>query len=125
MKNPEFNAEKKLAKGLRYISKLSNSRKEKLISILKEVKSIQTSELTKKEKVIEIKRVMWTNQSTNSKLFIGGFIGAITGLFIFGTGGVGITALGGGVGLWGWFTTAAGGAFIASLIQNFENKNKK
>lgn len=67
---------------------------------------------------------MWSNQPTSSKLFIGAFLGAITGLFIFGTGGIGIAALGTGVGVWGWLATAAGGSAIASIIQNFENKAK-
>lgn len=124
MKKTEDNTEGKLAKGLKYISKLSNSKKEKLISLLNNVKSIQVSELTKKEKALEIKRVMWTDQSTNSKLFIGGFLGGVFGLFIFGTGGIGIAALGGGIGLWGWLATAAGGAFISSLIQNYKENDK-
>jgi len=33
-------------------------------------------------------------------------------------------ALGTGVGIWGWLATAAGGAFISSLIQNYEKKEK-
>lgn len=114
----------KLENGLNYISKLSSSKKEKLMAILKKVKKVQSSDLTTKQKAKEIKRIMWSDQSTNSKLFIGAFLGAITGLFIFGTGGIGIAALGTGVGVWGWLATAAGGSFIASLIQNYENKEK-
>ena len=113
-----------LLKAREFISKLSSSKKEKLIAILKKVKDIQSSNLTTKQKAKEIKRIMWSDQSTNSKLFIGAFLGAITGLFIFGTGGIGIAALGTGVGVWGWLATAAGGSFIASLIQNYENKEK-
>lgn len=111
-------------KGLRYIEKLSSSKKEKLMAILKKVKDVQSSNLTTKEKTKEIKRIMWSDQSTNNKLFIGAFLGAITGLFVFGTGGIGIAALGTGVGIWGWLATAAGGAFISSLIQNYEKKEK-
>tara|TARA_R110002167_G_scaffold134709_2_gene320797 strand:- start:4728 stop:5105 length:378 start_codon:yes stop_codon:yes gene_type:complete len=113
-----------LEKGLSYISKLSSSKKEKLMVILKKVKSVQSSDFTTKQKAKEIKRIMWSDQSTNSKLFIGAFLGAITGLFIFGTGGIGISALGTGVGIWGWLATAAGGSFIASLMQNYENTEK-
>lgn len=111
-------------KAREFISKLSSSKKEKLMAILKKVKEVQSSDLTTKQKAKEIKRIMWSDQSTNSKLFIGAFLGAITGLFIFGTGGIGIAALGTGVGVWGWLATAAGGSFIASLIQNYENKEK-
>lgn len=112
----------KLQKGLDYISKLSTSKKQKLIVILKEVQNVQSSKLSAKQKAKEIKRIMWNDQSASSKLFIGAFLGAVTGLFIFGTGGIGIAALGTGIGVWGWLATAAGGAFISSLIQNYEKK---
>lgn len=115
----------KLEKGLSYISKLSSSKREKLMAILQKVKDIQSSNLTTKEKAKEIKRIMWSDQSTSNKLFIGAFLGAITGLFVFGTGGIGIAALGTGVGVWGWLATAAGGAFISSLIQNYEKKENE
>lgn len=39
-----------LEKGLNYITKLSSSKKEKLMEVLKKVKSIQSSDLTTKEK---------------------------------------------------------------------------
>lgn len=125
MKNRENNVEEKLEKAIEYISKLSSSKKEKLLSLLKEVQNVQSSELTIKQKAIEIKRIMWSDQSVSSKLFIGAFLGVITGFFIFGTGGIGITALGGGIGVFGWLASAAGGAFISSLIQNYENKKKE
>lgn len=120
----ENNVKSNLSKGVEYISKLSISKKEKLMAILKKVKDVQSSNLTTKEKAKEIKRIMWSDQSTNNKLFIGAFLGAIAGLFIFGSGGIGIAALGTGVGVWGWLATAAGGAFVSSLIQNYENKEK-
>ena len=120
----ENNVKSNLSKGVEYISKLSISKKEKLMAILKKVKDVQSSNLTTKEKAKEIKRIMWSDQSTNNKLFIGAFLGAITGLFIFGSGGIGIAALRTGVGVWGWLATAAGGAFVSSLIQNYENKEK-
>ena len=114
----------KLAKGLDYISKLSSSKRKKLIIVLEHVKSVQSSDLSTKQKAKEIKRIMWNDQSTTSKLMIGAFLGAVSGLFIFGTGGVGIAAFGTGIGIWGWLATAAGGSFIASLIQNYENREK-
>lgn len=114
-----------IEKGLNYTSKLSSSKREKLMSVLKRVQDVQSSNLTAKQKAKEIKRIMWSDQSTNSKLFIGAFLGAVTGLFIFGTGGIGIAALGTGVGVWGWLATAAGGAFISSLIQNYEKKENE
>ncbi|ALM22013.1 hypothetical protein AAT17_12620 [Nonlabens sp. MIC269] len=114
-----------LANAIKHISKLSNNRKEKLMTILRKVNEVQSSNLTTKQKAKEIKRIMWSDQSTNSKLFIGAFLGAVTGLFIFGTGGIGIAALGTGVGIWGWLATAAGGAFISSLIQNYEKKENE
>ncbi|UAB74520.1 hypothetical protein [Mesoflavibacter sp. SCSIO 43206] len=114
-----------LQKAINFITKLSSSKREKLMSILKKVNEVQSSNLTTKEKAKEIKRIMWSDQSTNTKLFIGAFLGAVTGLFIFGTGGIGIAALGTGVGVWGWLATAAGGAFISSLIQNYEKKENE
>jgi len=120
----ENNVKNNLSRGVEYISKLSSSKKEKLLNLLKKVQDIQASDLTTKEKAKEIKRIMWNEQSASSKLFIGAFLGAVTGLFIFGTGGIGIAALGTGVGVWGWLATAAGGAFVSSLILNYENKEK-
>tara|TARA_R110000782_G_scaffold159448_4_gene251611 strand:- start:1963 stop:2340 length:378 start_codon:yes stop_codon:yes gene_type:complete len=120
----ENNVKNNLSRGVEYISKLSSSKKEKLLNLLKKVQDIQASDLTTKQKAKEIKRIMWNEQSASSKLFIGAFLGAVTGLFIFGTGGIGIAALGTGVGVWGWLATAAGGAFVSSLILNYENKEK-
>ena len=119
MSNPKGNLEK----ALKFISNLSNSKKEKFIAVLKKVQGVQKLDLTTKQKAKEIKLIMWNDQSASSKLIIGAFLGAVTGLFIFGTGGIGIAALGTGVGVWGWLATAAGGSFIASLIQNYENKD--
>lgn len=114
-----------LQKAINYTSKLSSSKREKLMRVLRRVQDVQSSNLTTKQKAKEIKRIMWSDQSTNSKLFIGAFLGAVTGFFIFGTGGIGIAALGTGVGVWGWLATAAGGAFISSLIQNYEKKENE
>lgn len=124
MKKSDNNEESRISKGIKYFSKLSNSKKEKLISILKSVQKVQASELNVKQKEVGIKKLIWSNQSASSKLFIGAFLGAITGLLIFGTGGLGIVGLGGGIGVWAWLATAAGGTFISSLIQNYEKKAK-
>lgn len=65
---------------------------------------------------------MWTNQTPLSKILIGAFIGTIAGVFIFGSGGIGIAGLGGAVGIWGGLAGTVGGVLISSLIQNFEKK---
>ena len=114
----------KIQKGIDFLLKLSKKQRDKLLGLLKEVNEVQKSSLSTKEKAKKLKNIMWTNQSVKSKLLIGAFLGAITGLFIFSTGGIGITALGGGIGVWGWLATSAGGVAVSSLIQNFEKGNK-
>ncbi len=68
---------------------------------------------------------MWTVQSASSKLWIGGIIGTIVGFLIFGTGGIGIAGLGSAIGIWGFLAGTTGGVLISSLIQNFENNDRK
>lgn len=114
----------KIQKGIDFLLKLSKKQRDKLLGLLKEVNEVQKSSLSTKEKAKKLKNIMWTNQSVKSKLLIGAFLGAITGLFIFSTGGIGITALGGGIGVWGWLATSAGGVAVSSLIQNFEKSKK-
>ncbi|WP_204347092.1 hypothetical protein [Psychroserpens algicola] len=113
----------RIKKGIEYIAKLSEKQRERILELLKEVQKIQKSELSTTEKTSEIKNLMWTNQSVSSKLLIGGFLGTIAGLLIFGTGGIGIAGLGSAIGVWGFLAGTAGGVLISSLIQNFE-KNK-
>ncbi|TDU40348.1 hypothetical protein BXY82_2395 [Gelidibacter sediminis] len=110
-------------KGIDFLLKLSKKQRDKFLALLKEVESIQKSNLTTEEKAKEIKKVLWSKRSVKGKLLIGAFLGTITGLVIFGTGGIGIAGLGGAIGVWGWLAGAAGGVLVSSLIQNFE-KNK-
>src|SRR5690554_2982380 len=113
----------KLQKLIKFLSNLPKKKRDKLLILLKEVQDVQKNEvLTKKEKAIMIKNILWLNRSASSKLIIGAFLGSLAGLYIFGTGSIGIAALGSGIGVWGWLASAAGGAVISSLIQNFEKK---
>lgn len=115
----------KIQKGIDFLLKLSNKQRDELLGLLKEVNEVQKSSLSIKDKAKKLKNIMWTNQSVKSKLLIGAFLGAITGLIVFSTGGIGITALGGGIGVWGWLATSAGGVVVSSLIQNFEKGRKE
>jgi len=107
-------------KTIKFISKLSIKQKNKLLNLLREVQKIQKSELNKKQKAIEIKKILWTNQTSLGKLLTGAFIGTLFGLIIFGTGGIGIVGLGSGIGVWGFLSGTLGGTLISSIIQNFE-----
>lgn len=112
-----------IEKALNFISKLSKSKKEKVHKLLLEVKNIQDSDLSNGEKTSKIKSLLWTNQNVKSKIIIGGLIGTLLGLAIFGTGGIGIAGLGGAIGVWGFLSGTMGGVLISSLIVNFEKKN--
>lgn len=107
-------------KGIDFLLKLSKKQRDKFLALLKEVESIQKSNLATEEKAKEIKKVLWSKRSVKGKLLIRAFLGTITGLVIFGTGGIGIAGLGGAIGVWGWLAGAAGGVLVSSLIQNFE-----
>jgi len=127
IKNEKDNNDLDLSKGglikaTKFITNLSNIKREKILELLKKVQNIQKSRLSKTEKASEIKKIMWTNQTPLSKILIGAFIGTIAGVFIFGSGGIGIAGLGGAVGIWGGLAGTVGGVLISSLIQNFEKK---
>lgn len=109
-------------KALSYIGKQSKDKKEKIYQLLLEVKDIQDSDLTTSEKTSKIKYLLWTNQNVKNKILIGGLIGTLFGLAIFGTGGIGIAGLGGAIGVWGFLAGTMGGVLISSLIANFESK---
>lgn len=115
----------RIKKAIDFISKLSRNQRERILSLLKKVQDIQNSKLSSSEKTTKIKRILWTDQSSLSKLFIGGLLGSIGGLMVFGTGGIGIAGLGGAVGVWGFLTGTAGGVLVSSLIQNFEKRGEK
>lgn len=109
-------------KTLNFISKLSKDKKEKIYKLLLKVKEIQESDLSTNEKSSKIKSLLWTKQNVKNKILIGGFLGTLLGLAIFGTGGIGIAGLGGAIGVWGFLAGTMGGVLISSLIANFENK---
>ena len=109
-------------KAINYISKLSKTKKEQVHQLLVKVKNIQDSDLSNIEKTSEIKLLLWTNQNVKNKIIIGGLIGTLFGLAIFGTGGIGIAGLGSAIGVWGFLSGTMGGILISSLIANFENE---
>jgi hypothetical protein len=109
-----------LKKAIELIMKMSKQKRQYLLQIFKKVEQVQKSNSDFEEKTLKIKTILWTEQPLNAKLFIGAFLGTIAGLVIFGTGGIGIAALGGAIGFWGFLAGTAGGTFIASLIHNFE-----
>ena len=109
-----------LKKAIELIMKMSEQKRQSLLQILKEVEQVQKSDLGFEKKALKIKTILWTEQPLKAKLIIGAFLGTIAGLVVFGTGGMGIAALGGAVGFWGFLAGTAGGTFIASLIHNFE-----
>ena len=92
--------------------------------MFKEIQKVQNSNLLLDEKRSEIKKIIWSNQSAKNKLIIGGLLGTMIGLMVFGTGGIGIVGLGTGIGLSGFLTGTIGGVLVSSIIQNFENKSK-
>jgi len=122
IKKSDMDFSKELNKGINFIGNLSNRKREKILELLKNVQKIQRTSLSKREKTADIKKLMWTNQTPLSKILIGAFIGTIAGVFIFGSGGIGIAGLGGAIGIWGGLAGTAGGIMISSLIQNFEKK---
>ncbi len=105
------------------LKNLDPQKQQKFIELLKQVQRIQQSMLSNSEKASKIKEILWTNQSTSGKLWIGAILGSLTGLAIFGTGGIGIAGLGGAVGIWGFLTGTAGGILVSSVIQNYEKRN--
>jgi len=123
IKKSDIDFTKELNMGTKFIANLSNRKREKILELLNSVQKIQKSSLSKTEKAAEIKKLMWINQTPLSKILIGAFIGTIAGVFIFGSGGIGIAGLGGAIGIWGGLAGTVGGVLISSLIQNFEKKS--
>ncbi len=109
---------------LEYILKQSSEKQKIIYDLFKEIQKVQNSNLLLDEKRSEIKKIIWSNQSAKNKLIIGGLLGTMIGLMVFGTGGIGIVGLGTGIGLSGFLTGTIGGVLVSSIIQNFENKSK-
>jgi hypothetical protein len=118
----ENDLSKEISKGNLFLTRLPKKQREIILNLLKEIHKVQKSKLSSTDKAAEIKKIMWTNQSPGAKLIIGGLIGTFGGLFVFGTGGIGIAGLGGAIGIWGGLAGTVGGVLVSSLIQNFENK---
>jgi len=107
------------------ITNLDSQKKQNFLNLLKKVKEIQDSQMDFNSKTQEIKRILWSEQTASAKLWIGAILGSITGFAVFGTGGVGIAALGGGIGIWGFLAGTTGGVLISSLLQNFESSTDR
>ncbi|GGZ64537.1 hypothetical protein GCM10008088_27600 [Mesonia mobilis] len=122
LKTDKSSINESIIKGINFLLKLSTKNRIKILELLKYVNKIQNSNLENGEKSSKIKSILWTQQSATTKLFVGGFLGTIGGLVIFGTGGIGIAGLGGAIGIWGFLAGTTGGILISSIIQNFENK---
>lgn len=109
-----------LSKAIKYLANLNYEKRSKIFHFLKEVQAVQESNSNLNEKRRKIKKIFWSDRSRDSKLLLGGLLGAAFGLTVLGTGGIGIATMGGAIGIWGWLATGAGGVFVSSLIQNFE-----
>jgi|SRR5690606_6488239 len=107
------------------VDSLDSKKRSELYILLQKVNKIQNSKISSNEKAREIKRILWTEQTASKKLWIGGVLGSLTGLAVFGTGGIGIAALGGGIGVWGFLAGTTGGVLVSSLIQNYEKSATK
>lgn len=125
MKKSQITTEKLthfIEKSINYIKNLSSEKQAEIISLLKQIQTIQNSDLSNKEKKKELKIILWENQTTSKKLLIGAFFGSLIGLFVFGTSGIGIAAFGSASSIYGFLTGTLGGTFISSILQNYENK---
>lgn len=108
-----------------YLKNINSNKLNYILSLLKEVEQVQKSNLSSNEKTIKIKHILWSQHSASQKLWIGGILGTLFGLLIFGTGGIGIAGLGSAFGISGFLAGTTGGILISSLIQNFEKKKEK
>ncbi len=108
--------------GMIFLKKQSRSMQDKIYSLLIKVQEIQDSNKSQSQKIEEIKKMLWTNQTIVNKITIGGFLGTLLGLSVFGTGGIGIAAFGGAIGVWGFLVGTTGGVLVSSLIANFEKQ---
>jgi len=123
-KNSLTNQEQKFSNN-GMLQALDSKKKQKFFVLLQKVKEIQNSSKDFNTKTREIKRVLWTEQTASGKLWIGAILGSLTGFAVFGTGGIGIAALGGGIGIWGFLAGTTGGVLISSILQNFESSTDR
>lgn len=121
-KKQEFDLNDRVKKIIEYLFKLSKSKRDMFVKLLREVQRIQKSNISDEQKKEEIKKILWSNHSPSIKLSIGAALGTLLGLMVFGTGGLGIAAFGSGIGVWGFLAGTTGGILISSIIQNFEKR---
>ena len=102
-----------------------NKTKEKMISFLQEVISIHKSNFSLIEKIKKIKDE-WLKLPLRIKVPIYFIVSSVGGLIVFGTGGIGIAALGSATAIPGFLATTAGGTLaIMALETLLKNENKQ
>lgn len=125
------------------LEKLNDTEKQNVLNWAVEVKKIQqNNKLTTKEKIYDLKNLnnkqafknvisialnysksYWKKANWAQRI---GIIGLTSGLIIAGaSGGAGIAALGGAIGLPLFLVTTAGGTFIGTIIDSLNKKNEK
>lgn len=125
------------------LEKLNDTEKQNVLNWAVEVKKIQqNNKLTTKEKIYDLKNLnnkqafknvisialnysksYWKKVNWAQRI---GIIGLTSGLIIAGaSGGAGIAALGGAIGLPLFLVTTAGGTFIGTIIDSLNKKNEK
>lgn len=125
------------------LEKLNETEKQNVLNWAVEVKKIQqNNKLTTKEKIYDLKNLnnkqafknvisialnysksYWKKANWAQRI---GIIGLTSGLIIAGaSGGAGIAALGGAIGLPLFLVTTAGGTFIGTIIDSLNKKNEK
>ena len=125
------------------LEKLNDTEKQNVLNWAVEVKKIQqNNKLTTKEKIYDLKNLnnkqafknvisialnysksYWKKANWAQRI---GIIGLTSGLIVAGaSGGAGIAALGGAIGLPLFLVTTAGGTFIGTIIDSLNKKNEK
>ena len=125
------------------LEKLNDTEKQNVLNWAVEAKKIQqNNKLTTKEKIYDLKNLnnkqafknvisivlnysksYWKKANWAQRI---GIIGLTSGLIIAGaSGGAGIAALGGAIGLPLFLVTTAGGTFIGTIIDSLNKKNEK
>jgi hypothetical protein len=125
------------------LEKLNDREKQNVLNWAVEVKKIQqNNKLTTKEKIYDLKNLnnkqafknvisialnysksYWKKANWAQRI---GIIGLTSGLIVAGaSGGAGIAALGGAIGLPLFLVTTAGGTFIGTIIDSLNKKNEK
>lgn len=125
------------------LEKLNETERQNVLNWAVEVRKIQhNNKLTTKEKIYDLKNLnnkqafknvisivlnysksYWKKANWAQRI---GIIGLTSGLIVAGaSGGAGIAALGGAIGLPLFLVTTAGGTFIGSIIDSLNKKNEK